>query len=132
MSGAMWGAGVYGLSEAGHRILGEFPQVIGDDLLIERSFKPGRKYLASGPAVVVRIPRRVGDLIGVLSRSRRGPAEQSLDTGRASVRELLRTVTGPASAVDAICYTLLAAAGRRRARRTTLGWERDRSSRDES
>jgi GT2 family glycosyltransferase len=129
MSGAMWGAGVYGLSEAGHRILGEFPRLIGDDLLVERTFPPGRKYVASGPAVVVRNPRTVPDLLGVLARSRRGSAEQSLDTGRASVRELLRTVTGPASAVDAICYALLAAVGRRRARRSTHGWERDLSTR---
>ncbi len=132
MSGAIWGAGVYGMSEGGHRILGEFPRVIGDDLLVESSFQPGRKYIASGPAVVVRIPRTVRNLIGVLSRSRKGPAEQSLDTGRASVRELLCTVTGPASAVDAICYALLAATGRRRARRNSLGWERDRSTRGES
>ncbi|MCP9934478.1 glycosyltransferase [Cyanobium sp. Candia 9D4] len=131
MSGSMWGAGVYGLSEAGHRILGKFPRVIADDLLVERSFPPGRKYVASGPAVVVRTPRTVRDLMAVLSRSRRGPAEQSLDTGRASVRELLRTVAGPGSAVDAVCYALLAAAARRRANHTTLRWERDLSTRRE-
>lgn len=131
MSGSMWGAGVYGLSEAGHRILGEFPRVIGDDLLVERTFPPGRKYVASGPAVVVRTPRTVRDLMAVLSRSRRGPAEQSLDTGRASVRELLRTVSGPGSALDAICYALLAAAARRRAKHATISWERDLSTRNE-
>jgi GT2 family glycosyltransferase len=129
MSGAMWGAGVYGLSEAGHRILGEFPRVLGDDLLVERTFPPGRKYIASGPEVVVRIPRTVRDLIGVIARSRRGGAEQSHETGRASVRELLRTVDGPLSAVDAICYALLTAVARRRARHTTRGWERDLSTR---
>lgn len=132
MSGAMWGAGVYGLSEAGHRILGGFPRLIGDDLLVERSFPPGRKYIASGPEVVVRIPRTVRDLIGVIARSRRGGAEQSHETGRASVRELLRTVSGPSSAVDAICYALLTAFARRRARRTTRGWERDLSTRAKS
>ena len=129
MTRAIWGAGVYGLSEAGHRILGEFPRLIGDDLLVERTFPPGRKYIASGPAVVVRAPRTVHDLIAVITRLRRGPAEQSLDTGRASVWELIRTVTGPSSAVDAICYALLASVGRRRARRSTHGWERDLSTR---
>lgn len=131
MKGAMWGAGVYGLSEAGHRILGEFPRVIGDDLLVERTFAPGRKYLPCGPEVVVRMPLNVHDLVGVLARSRRGGAEQSLDTGRHSVVELLRTVTGPASALDALCFAAVAAAARVRTRRVNHGWERDHSSRGE-
>ena len=132
MSGAIWGAGIYGLSENGHRILGEFPRVIGDDLLVERIFPPGRIYIASGPAVVVRPPRTLHDLIAVLARFRRGPAEQSLDTGRATLRELLQTVSGPLSGMDALCYALLAAAGRRRTRRATRDWERDGSTRGES
>jgi GT2 family glycosyltransferase len=132
MSGAMWGAGVYGLSKAGHHILGAFPQVLGDDLLVERAFPPGRKYIASGPAVVVRMPLKLRDLIGVLARSRRGAAEQSLDTGRVSFHELLHSVTGPMSAVDAICFALVAAAARLRAQRATRGWERDHSTRGES
>jgi hypothetical protein len=131
MRGAMWGAGVYGLSEAGHRILGEFPRVMGDDLLVERTFAPGRKYLPNGPAVVVRMPLNVRDLVGVLARSRRGGAEQSLDTGRNSAVELLRTVTGPASALDALCFAAVAAAARLRTRRVCRGWERDHSTRGE-
>ena len=131
MSSAMWGAGVYGLSETGHRILGEFPRVMGDDLLVERTFPPGRKYIASGPAVVVRMPLTVRDLVGVLARSRRGGTELAVDTGRASVRELLRTVIGPVSALDAICFVLIAAAARVQAWHATHGWERDHSTRGE-
>jgi GT2 family glycosyltransferase len=131
MAGAMWGAGVYGLSEAGHRILGEFPRVLGDDLLVDRSFPPGRKYVASGPAVVVRMPLTLGDLIRVLVRSRRGGAEQSMDTGGSSFRELLRSVTGPTSAVDAACFAAVALVARVRARSAMGGWERDRSTRGE-
>ncbi|MGB7564819.1 MAG: glycosyltransferase family 2 protein [Prochlorococcaceae cyanobacterium] len=129
MTAAMWGAGLYGLSEAGHRILGEFPRVIGDDLLVDRTFPPGRKYFASGPAVVVRMPITLHDLVGVLARSRRGAAEQALETGPGSVRELLRTVTGPTSAVDAICFVLVASAARLRSLHVIRGWERDRSTR---
>jgi hypothetical protein len=132
MTAAMWGAGVYGLSETGHRILGEFPRLMGDDLLVERTFPPGRKYFASGPAVVVRMPLTVRDLVGVLARSRRGGAEQSLDTGRGSLRELLRTMNGPASTLDALCFALVAASSRIRARHVTRGWERDRSTREVS
>lgn len=132
MKGAMWGAGVYGLSKTGHRILGAFPRVIGDDLLVDSSFPPGRKYLASGPPVVVRMPLTVSNLIGVRTRVRRGGAEQSLDTGPSSLRELLRTVTGPASALDAICYALVAVAARLRTRQPSSGWECDRSTRGDS
>ena len=132
MSGAMWGAGVYGLSETGHRILGEFPRLMGDDLLVERTFPPGRKYFASGPAVVVRMPLTVRELTSVLARSRRGGAEQSMDTGRASLHELLSTVTGPMSAVDAICFASVSVSARLRARQPPRGWERDRSTRGES
>ena len=49
MAGAMWGAGVYGLSQAGHGSSASFPGVLGDDLLVDRTFPPGRKYIASGP-----------------------------------------------------------------------------------
>ncbi len=132
MTGAMWGAGVYGLSEKGHRILGEFPPLLGDDLLVELAFPPGRKYIASGPAVLVRMPLTVHDLVGVLARSRRGTSEQSLDTGRVSLRELLYTITGPRSALDAICFALVASAARLRARHATRGWERDHSTRGEA
>jgi GT2 family glycosyltransferase len=129
MTRAMWGAGVYGLSETGHRILGKFPLLMGDDLLVERTFLPGRKYLASGPAVVVRMPLTVRDLIGVLTRSRRGGSEQALDTGRSSVRELLGTVTGPLSAIDSMCFAFVAIAARLRAWKVKCGWERDSSTR---
>jgi GT2 family glycosyltransferase len=131
MTAAIWGAGVYGLSETGHRILGPFPQVLGDDLLVERTFSPGRKYVASGPPVVVRMPVTVRDLIGVLARSRRGGAQQSTDTVGTSMRELLGTVTGPASAFDAVCFALIAVCARVRARTASRYWERDRSTRGE-
>jgi GT2 family glycosyltransferase len=129
MTAAMWGAGVYGISQTGHEILGDFPTVMGDDLLVERTFPPGRKYFASGPAVRVRMPLKVSDLIGVLARSRRGAAELSLDTGHTSFSELLRTITGPASGVDAICFAIISALARLRAQQASHGWERDHSTR---
>ena len=131
MAEAMWGAGVYGLSQTGHRILGGFPRLVGDDLLVDRTFPPGRKYIASGPSVAVRMPLTVSDLIRVLVRSRRGGAEQSVDTGRASLRELLRSVNGPMSAVDAGCFVAIALIARIRAWSPIGSWERDRSTRGE-
>jgi GT2 family glycosyltransferase len=138
MSQAMWGAGVYGLSRAGHDRLGSFPAATADDLLVDRLFAPGRKLIRSGPAVTVRMPRTAEGLLAVLVRSRRGTAEQSLDTGALSLKELLGTITGPRSAVDAACFVGFALAARyRTARRTThsartsgaRAWERDHSTR---
>ena len=138
MSQAMWGAGVYGLSRAGHDRLGSFPAATADDLLVDRLFAPGRKLILSGPAVTVRMPRTAEGLLAVLVRSRRGTAEQSLDTGALSLKELPRTITGPGSAVDAACFVGFALAVRYRTARQTMHaartsgaqvWERDDSTR---
>ena len=138
MSQAMWGAGVYGLSRAGHDRLGSFPAATADDLLVDRLFAPGRKLILSGPAVTVRMPRTAEGMLAVLVRSRRGTAEQSLDTGALSVKELLGTITSPGSAVDAACFVGFALAARYRTARRTMhaartsdaqAWERDDSTR---
>lgn len=135
-SQAMWGAGIYGLSRAGHTILGRFPEVIADDLYVDLLFPPGRKRVVAGPAVVVRTPRSTQALLAVMTRGRQGPAEQSVDTRASTLRELIKTVTGIASAADAVCFAALATAARRRARNWTrrgnpglLRWERDDSTR---
>ena len=138
MSQAMCGAGVYGLSRAGHDRLGSFPAATADDLLVDRLFAPGRKLILSGPAVTVRMPRTAEGMLAVLVRSRRGTAEQSLDTGALSVKELLGTIIGPGSAIDAACFVGFALAARYRTARRTMhaartsdaqAWERDNSTR---
>lgn len=137
MSESMWGAGVYGLSRAGHSVLGRFPPFIADDLYVDQLFPPGRKRIVSGPSVVVRAPRTTRALLRVMTRARRGPAEQSVDTGASTLRELTRTVTGIRTAVDAACYAALATLARQRVRllnrqggrRGSITWERDDSSR---
>jgi hypothetical protein len=138
MSQAMWGAGVYGLSRAGHDRLGSFPPATNDDLFVDRLFAPGRKVILSGPAVTVRMPRTAKGLLAVLVRSRRGTAEQSLDTGVLSLKELLGTITGPRSALDAACFVGFALAVRYRTAQQTMhaaqtggaqAWERDDSTR---
>lgn len=137
MSKALWGAGVYGLSRAGHDLLGSFPDLTADDLHVDQLFPPGRKRILTGPAVTVRMPRSARGLLAVLVRSRRGSAELSIDSGRSSVAELLRTITGPRTAFDALCFIGFASAARlltrRDARRAARGvgtlWERDESTR---
>jgi glycosyltransferase involved in cell wall biosynthesis len=130
MSAALWGAGIYALSADGHARLGRFPDVIADDLYVDQLFTSREKAFPAAPPVRVTSPRTVRALLTVLTRSRRGPAQQGTDTGSTSVRDLLRTVRGPGSALDALVYVLFAAAARLRARRrATTTWERDDSSR---
>ena len=46
LQGSLWGAGAYGLSEAGRRRFGAFPDVVAEDLWVDRHF-------ASGEIVIV-------------------------------------------------------------------------------
>ena len=63
------------------------------------------------------MPRTAQGLLAVLVRSRRGTAEQSLPL---SLKELLGTITGPGSAVDAACFVGFALAARYRTVRRTM------------
>ncbi|MGP0221229.1 WecB/TagA/CpsF family glycosyltransferase [Paenarthrobacter sp. NCHU4564] len=134
-SQALWGAGVFGLSRKGHARLGSFPAVTGDDYYVDRLFGQHEKAVLETEPVVVRTPRSASALLGILGRNYRGNAQQDTaggTTARGTVRQLLSSVRGPLTAVDAAVYVAFAGAGRRRAvlsRRTASGWERDNSSR---
>jgi exopolysaccharide biosynthesis WecB/TagA/CpsF family protein len=135
-SEALWGAGAYALSEAGHARLGVFPPVTGDDYFVDRLFAPEEKAVVGTVPVVVRTPRSVEGLMAVLRRTYRGNSELNVRDGGASlpetVRQLVASVRGPAAALDAVVYAAFAGAGRRRAflsRRSPETWERDDSSR---
>ncbi len=132
----LWGAGAYALSRGGHDRLGAFPALTGDDYYVDRLFAEEEKAVLPTEPVVVRTPRTRGSLLAVLRRSYRGNAQQdgqeSEATTSRTVRELLCSVRGPLSAVDAAVYAAFAAAGRRRpllARKPATVWERDDSSR---
>ena len=73
--GSLWGAGVYGLSAEGRRRFGEFPDVVGDDLWVDRLFDLGEVEIVDCAPVVVTVPRRAGDLVRLLRRTYRGKAE---------------------------------------------------------
>lgn len=145
---ALWGAGAYALSEEGHRRLPRFPDVTADDLFVDRLFGAAEKAVLHSPPVEVRTPRDHKSLLAILRRNYRGQAElvadgsllqrltpSPLTSTRQSFRELLGSVSGPRSAVDAVIYgVFVAAARRRRWRKSNAGsrptWERDDSSRD--
>ncbi|WP_238324875.1 WecB/TagA/CpsF family glycosyltransferase [Paenarthrobacter nicotinovorans] len=132
----LWGAGAYALGRVGHERLGSFPALTGDDYYVDRLFSGLEKAVLPAAPVVVRTPRTRSALVAVLRRGYRGNAEQDGQEAGAStsrtVRELLGSITGPFSAIDAMVYGAFAVAGRRRPlleRKAAQGWERDETSR---
>ena len=151
---ALWGAGVYGLTEAGHARFGRFPSLTADDLFVDQQFELWEKAVLNTPPVRVVTPRTLASLFAVLQRHYRGKAEFVEKTAkfpgtatistefpgnggtgsRRILRELLGSVRGPGSALDAVTYASIVVRARRRQKRLTYAshnhqWERDNSSR---
>jgi glycosyltransferase involved in cell wall biosynthesis len=143
--GSLWGAGVYGLSADGRSRFGEFPDVVGDDLWVDRLFDRGEIEIVDCTPVVVTVPRRARDLMLLLRRTYRGKAEPAPDgdgpareTMPSTLRDLGRlAAAGPGGTLDAATYGAFAAGARlslavaQSAGRPPggTGWERDESSR---
>ncbi|MFT3877028.1 MAG: glycosyltransferase family 2 protein [Propioniciclava sp.] len=126
---ALWGAGAYALSRQGRERFGAFPKVTGDDLFVDQQFSSDEKRIIQTDAVVVRVPRTSSNLMNILRRQKRGGAELGVSSAGSTVRDLLRTVSGPVSAFDAAVYAAFAMWSRRSARASSGAWERDSSSR---
>lgn len=138
---ALWGAGCYAMTEEGHRLFGAFPTDAADDYAADAAFSPTQKIILDCEPVVVRPPQTAGSLLSTLHRVYRAPAASPAESGPTAsgptpgrtLRGLVASVRGPASAVDAAVYATFALAGRRqRGGRGALGepvWERDNSSR---
>lgn len=136
---SLWGAGAYGLSAAARARFDTFPDLVADDLWVDRQFRAEEIEIVDCPPVVVTVPRRTRDLLRVLRRTYRGKAETAaLDPhGRgagttASTRRQLGhlAATGPGPAVDAVVYVAFATSARlARATTRSARWERDESSR---
>ncbi|MDQ1553094.1 MAG: hypothetical protein QOK46_172 [Microbacteriaceae bacterium] len=133
----LWGAGAYALSESGHERLGNFPPLSGDDFWVDQLFVRSEKAVVDTHPVVVRTPRDIHALIGILRRGRRGVAQavnadsrMTTSTSR-TLRELARGATGAREFADAVVYAILSLAGRFGALRPAhiSTWERDESSR---
>jgi hypothetical protein len=145
--GSLWGAGVYGLSEAGRSRFGAFPDVVGDDLWVDRLFSDDEVEIVETAPVVVPVPRRSSDLMRVLARAHRGKRETAFapdlryrapETVASTLRDLGRVgLGGPAAALDAATYAAFSAGARlalalpHRSGASLDGerWERDHSSR---
>lgn len=134
LSAALWGAGVYALTESGHQRMGEFPPLTADDLYVDRLFAPEEKAFPLTPPAVVQTPRTIKGLMGILTRSRRGASTQGVDTGSATLHALARTIRGPLSLWDATVFVVLTLAARTKVKWSykaplSVEWERDESSR---
>jgi glycosyltransferase involved in cell wall biosynthesis len=145
--GSLWGAGVYGLSAAGRSRFGRFPDVVADDLWVDRHFDRGEVEIVDCEPVMVAVPRRTRDLVRVLRRTYRGkagiafasdPDDRAPKTTASALRDLGRLVAaGPTSALDAATYAAFAAGARLTLALAPVSgdslvagrWERDDSSR---
>ena len=137
---SLWGAGVYGVSEAGRTRFGTFPDVVADDLWVDRHFAPGEIMIVDCAPVAVAVPRRAHDLVRILRRTYRGKAEtagvdphsRARRTTASTIGQLRRlAAAGPSAALDAATYAAFATGARLALAAPLPGsrWERDDSSR---
>ena len=137
ISHALWGAGCYALSEEGRSRFGEFPEVIADDLLVDRLFTDDEVVFVDTDPVVVHTPLRLADLLRIMRRSYRTQDEVAPDQGllpatrRDHVRDLREVIAGdPSAALDVLVYVGVVVTARIGARwGPAPRWELDLSSR---
>jgi len=138
--GSLWGAGVYGLSHAGRSRFDAFPDIVADDLWVDRQFTSSEIEIVDCAPVEVAVPRRARDLFRVLRRTYRGKAEnagvdphgRAGETTLSTLRQLGRlAAAGPHAALDAATYAVFVVGARLAlaAPLTDTRWERDDSSR---
>ena len=134
------GLGVYAVNAAGHARLGRFPDVVADDLFVQRTFAPQERVVVDAE-FVVQTPRTLAALVKVRSRVASGNAQLAASsdddtfapTTGGTLGALTRLVAArPRSLPAVICYLAVGAAARLRARRGGSdggGWERDTTTR---
>lgn len=136
---ALWGAGCYALSREGRGRFDAFPSLLADDYFVDSLFPDTDKQVVPTTPVVVRTPRTASALRAVLRRTYAGNAQlgahlrsiPGADRSRThNVRDLMRSVRSAASLVDAAVYAAFGLIGRVQARRNSLGWSRDESTRN--
>ena len=134
---------MYGLSATGRARFGDYPDVVADDLFVDRCFDQHEIDIVGDEPVVVMAPAHYRDLLKVMRRVYRGAAETQVATqGSATdaaaprsttpttLRDVLRLCRSLSGSVDAATYAFVAISARayivlgRSAR-----WERDESSR---
>jgi len=139
----MIGCGVYALSERGRAEFERFPDLIADDGYVRAMFSDGRMALVPEAEARVLAPRRWGELVKVMTRSRLGglqlarhypdlvAREQATkDYGESLRNWLARPTRWPHVLVYVLTNLLCRWRARRQlARNQTTLWERDMSTR---
>lgn len=136
------GGGLYALSAAGRARFGAFPDVIADDGYVRAHFAPGEIRTVAAAETLVRVPRRLADLVRTKTRSRLGGMElarrfpELWAKKRGSGRRLRHKVLALPPWLWPLLpvYVAIQAWVHRRARRfdqqrTAYRWERDQSTR---
>jgi hypothetical protein len=139
----LWGAGVFGVSAAGHTRIGLWPDGIADDLYADSLFTDDEIEIVDVPPVVVAVPRTARALVAVLRRGARAkashaevrddsgkplPLRQSVISTLFALAQLI--VREPRFGVDVVIYSGFSLVARLRDRRRYgVVWERDSSSR---
>lgn len=133
LQNALWGGGVFGMTEGGRSRFGQWPNVTADDLFVHRAFSSTEWTVADQALVRPRTPQDSRSLLKVLRRHHRGSValEPGSGTFRQTLADLVRSIRGPGSAFDAAVYVFFAALSRVQSQsfRTTANWERDESTR---
>jgi hypothetical protein len=144
LMGRLWGAGVYGLSKAGHQRVAGWPDGVADDLFVDSSFADHEIAIASSGPVVVHPPRTASSLVAVLARGiQLKPGSAAGGAGmpgvpprpRHGLRDTLKGLLDlfrerPGEGIDVAVYAGIATLSRMTARnRGAAGWIRDESSR---
>ncbi len=135
LQAVLFGAGVYGLTEEGHRRFGTFPELINDDLFVDSQFSIEEKARVRARPVVVTTPADSQSLLKIMRRGHLGELElanmklrHSPTTGLRTASSVLQTVRTPRDAVDGVVYlafSLMRRVGHDKGER----WARDESSR---
>jgi glycosyltransferase involved in cell wall biosynthesis len=133
------GLGVVGLSAAGRRRFGDFPDAIADDLFVQRLFAPSERVVLQEHVFDVETPRSLRSLVVVRTRTAQGNAQLAetapgegdfAPTTGGTVRALVALVARDLRLLPAaLVYAGITVAARRRATRTDQVWHRDATTR---
>jgi hypothetical protein len=137
----LFGRGVFGVDEAGHRRLAAMPAAMSDDLIASVAFAESERRVAPDARVVVHPPRTVRDLIRTRVRALTGTVQlqrqlpETVAGARTTRADLLAVVRRhPAMAPRMPVFLAVTALARLKARRAIrtddfTTWLRDDSSR---
>jgi len=133
----LWGSGAYAVSAAGRARYDVCPEIIADDLSVDRWFRRSEIEIIGSEPSVITVPCRVRDLFRVLRRRYLGNVQiQDLPeapelTTQSTLRDLIAIVmSSPGAAVDAAVFSAIVTAVRITLRFSPpADWSRDESSR---